>query len=340
MSQYSLKSQADFLRILGNLPTLDTEAVAAVQARQDTLTKPQGSLGRLEDITLWLAGWQRKTTPTINKPQCIVFAGNHGVTNQGVSAYPSNVTAQMVANFKAGGAAINQLCTLSDIKLDVVPIDLDTATGDISETEAMSAEECMHAFMGGFDAVDTTSDLLLLGEMGIGNTTVAAALCLAAFGGDAPDWVGSGTGISSDVLARKSDVVQSAVDLHSRTIETSFDLIQKLGGRELAAIAGATVRARLENIPVILDGFIATSAAATLIKSSPTALDHCMVSHLSAEHGHQKLCSAIGKNPILNLDMRLGEASGAATAFSIVRAAIATFNGMATFDGAEVSTKT
>jgi nicotinate-nucleotide--dimethylbenzimidazole phosphoribosyltransferase len=335
----SFESKTGFLRLIKALPGPNLNAAKAVKARQDTLTKPKGALGRLEEITEWLALWQGGKASAIDHPQCLIFAGNHGVTAQGVSAYPAEVTAQMIANFQSGGAAINQLCNLSGIDLDVVPITLNRPTGDISQTDAMSEEECLNAIKIGFNAVNDKTDILLLGEMGIGNTTVASALCLASFGGNAVDWTGSGTGVTDTAFRHKTRVVETAVLTHKDHIPTSFDLLQKLGGRELAAIVGAVVKARLTNIPVVLDGFISVSAAASLLKSNPKALDHCMISHLSAEAGHQRLCEHLNIKPILDLDMRLGEASGAATAFLIIRAALATFNGMATFEGAGVTNK-
>ncbi len=338
MTSSTFQSKAAFIDALNDLPSADLDAIATVRARQNVLTKPQGSLGRLEDLVEWLAGWQRRA-PTLNSPKCIVFAGNHGITTQGISAYPPDVTNQMVANFEAGGAAINQLCNMSDIALDIIPIDLDSPTNDITYGPAMSEAECLDAINIGFNAVDDTSDIILLGEMGIGNTSVAAALCLANFGGNTVDWVGTGTGVSNQTLKHKINLVQHAANLHRDNIADSFDLLRFLGGRELAAIAGAVLKARTISVPIILDGFIATSAASTLIKSNQSALQHCIISHLSAEHGHRKLCDTLNMQPLLNLDMRLGEASGAATAFPIIKAALAAYNGMASFEAAGVSTE-
>ena len=336
MTCSDFKTKAAFLDALNGLPEPDLHALTAVQARQNSLTKPKGSLGRLETIVEWLAGWQTHT-PTLNNPKCIIFAGNHGITARGVSAYPADVTKQMVTNFRAGGAAINQLCHIADVTLDIVPIDLDNPTNDITQAPAMNEAECLDAINIGASAMDTNNDIILLGEMGIGNTSIAAALCLAHFGGDAADWVGTGTGINNQTLLHKTNMVQQAVNLHQNNIANSFDLLCHLGGRELAAIAGAVLKARINGIPVVLDGFIGTSAASTLIKSNQNALGHCIISHLSAEEGHKRLCKSLNMRPLLDLDMCLGEASGAATAFPIIKAALATYKGMASFEDAGVS---
>jgi nicotinate-nucleotide--dimethylbenzimidazole phosphoribosyltransferase len=338
MTSVPFQSKAVFIDALSDLSSADLGAIATVRSRQNILTKPQGSLGRLETIVEWLTGWQRHG-PTLNTPKCIVFAGNHGITAQGISAYPSDVTKQMVANFEAGGAAINQLCNMSDIALDIIPVDIDSPTKDITCSPAMNEAECLDAIDIGFNAVDDSSDIILLGEMGIGNTSIAAALCLANFGGNAAEWVGAGTGISNQTLKHKINLVQQAANLHRDNIADSFDLLRFLGGRELAAIAGAVLKARTIGVPIILDGFIATSAASTLIKSNQSALSHCIISHLSAEHGHKRLCDILNMQPLLDLNMRLGEASGAATAFPIIKAALAIYNGMASFEDAGVSTE-
>ncbi|TPD60789.1 nicotinate-nucleotide--dimethylbenzimidazole phosphoribosyltransferase [Emcibacter nanhaiensis] len=307
------------------------------RTRQDSLTKPQGSLGKLEELSIFMAGWQGKEHPRLNQISCLVFAGNHGVTAQGISAYPPAVTKQMVQNFENGGAAINQLCIAAGAKLRVISLDLDHPTADFTKAPAMSEEELCRALQTGADAVPDDCDCLLLGEMGIGNTTAAAALSLALFGGDSGQWTGRGTGLAKDKLAHKAEVVETAVRRHSPEISDSFELLRCLGGRELAAIAGAVIAARQYRTPVLLDGFISTAAAAALTISAPDILDHCQVSHLSVEPGHRHLIETLGKSPILQLDMRLGEASGAAVALMILRASLATYNGMASFEEAHVS---
>ncbi len=337
MSKLSFTTTADLSIALANLPTSSEASRASAEARQDQLTKPQGSLGRLEEIALWMAAWQGREKPEINTPVCLVFAGNHGVTARGISAYPPEVTHQMVLNFEAGGAAINQLTRLAGAELKVMALDLDKPTCDFSTAPAMSEAECCAALQAGADAVPETADMVLVGEMGIGNTTSAAAIAQAVFGGTPDDWIGPGTGVDATGLAAKHDAVSRAMALHKGQQTSAFDCLRTVGGRELAAIAGAVIQARHRSIPVLLDGFIATAAAATLVFDNPAALDHTLISHTSKEPGHKRLAEQLNKRPILDLDMRLGEASGAAVALLIIRAALATHNGMATFEEAGVS---
>lgn len=321
--------------LLAAAPNTDGAAQAAAEARNGQLTKPPGALGRLEDLAIWYAGWRCKDRPQIERPHVIVFAGNHGVTAQGVSAFPSEVTEQMVLNFQAGGAAINQLAKSAGARLDVHPIELERPTQDFTQGPAMDEADCVAALLTGWNAVDAQSDLLVVGEMGIGNTTSAAAIACALFGGDATDWVGRGTGVDDDGLANKARVVSEGVARHAG--RDGLETLARLGGRELAAMAGAIARARIEGIPVILDGFICSAAAACLFKTNTSALDHAVAGHLSAEGAHGRMLSAMGKEPLLSLGMRLGEGSGAALAVQIVKAAVACHSGMATFAEAGVS---
>lgn len=326
-------------RLLRSLPGPDLEAGTATVLRERNLTKPAGSLGRLETLTQWLAIWQGKHPPVLNHPRTAVFAANHGVAVQGVSAYPSSVTAQMVENFVEGGAAVNQLVGLVDGDLRVYEMALDEPTRDFTIAPAMDDEDCAKAMSYGMMAVETGLDILALGEMGIGNTTAAAAVCLALFGGTAEDWVGPGTGVEGDQLRRKIEVVQKGVDLHRAAMTDPFEVLRHVGGFELAAIAGAIIAARLARTPVILDGFVCTAAAAVLFAADHHALDHCIVAHRSAEPGHTRLLAALRQEPLLDLGMRLGEGSGATLAISILRAGVACHTGMATFEEAGVSTK-
>jgi nicotinate-nucleotide--dimethylbenzimidazole phosphoribosyltransferase len=316
-------------------PDLDAGSVAATHERQ--LTKPAGSLGRLEELAGWLATWQGRHPPRIDHPRVVVFAANHGVAARGVSAYPASVTAQMVQNFIAGGAAVNQLCRVVDADLRVYEMNLDTPTGDIAIGPAMSTEECAHAIAYGMMAVEPGVDVLAVGEMGIANTTVASALCMGLFGGDAVDWTGPGTGVAGAALDRKREVVAAAVARHRAKAGDPFETLRRLGGLEFAAIAGAILAARMGRVPVVLDGFCATAAAAILYAADPRALDHCVAGHLSAEPAHRRLLEHIGQRPLLDLGMRLGEASGATLALSILKAAAACHSGMATFAEAGVS---
>ena len=333
----------DIAKHFENLPAADTEAGDAASLRESNLTKPAGSLGRLETLSAWCAAWQGRHPAALDKVQILVFAGNHGITAQGVSAFPPEVTVQMVANFASGGAAINQLAAVQGTELKVTPLDLDVPTADFTVSPAMTEAECADAFTTGFDAVSDDLDTLIVGEMGIGNTTSAAALACALFGGAAADWTGPGTGLDAAGIALKTRVVAAAMDLHGEDIghgEYIGDPVQALrcvGGRELAAMAGAVLAARHKRIPVILDGFVTTAAVAVLEKMIPGALDHCIAGHVSGEPGHRRLLDKLGKEPLLDLGMRLGEASGAAVALGILRCALAAHNGMATFDEAAVS---
>ena len=322
--------------LMAHLPGPDLEAGTAAMLREKELTKPAGALGRLEELSHWLATWQGRHPPRVDHPRTSVFAGNHGVAARGVSAYPPAVTAQMVQNFVAGGAAVNQLCKIVDADLRVYEMNLDQPTADFVDGPAMSEEECAKAMAYGMMAVEPGVDVIALGEMGIANTTSAAALCLALFGGSAEEWTGPGTGVAGSVLDNKRAVVAAAAARHAGQGDP-FETLRRLGGYELAAIAGATLAARMGRVPVVLDGFVATAAAAVLHAADPHALDHCIVAHVSAEPGHRLLLDKLGKHALFDLGMRLGEASGATLAIGVLKAAIACHTGMATFSGAGVS---
>jgi nicotinate-nucleotide--dimethylbenzimidazole phosphoribosyltransferase len=328
----------DFRELLRNLPGPDSAALVAARERDAQLTKPPGALGRLEEIAFWLAAWTGRA-PAVNRPLVAIFAGNHGVTRQGVTPFPPTVTAQMVENFAAGGAAINQICVSHDLGLKVFDLALEYPTGDITEEAALSERDCAATMAFGMEAVAGGTDLLCIGEMGIGNTTIAAAINLALYGGTAEEWVGPGTGAQGEVLARKIAAVEKAVTLHHDHLSDPFEVLRRLGGREIAAMAGAILAARMQKIPVIIDGYVATSAAAILKAANPAALDHCLIGHVSAEPGHMKAIEMLGKTPLLALGMRLGEGTGAALAAGIVKAAAACHSGMATFAQAGVSNK-
>ncbi|GAB0115497.1 nicotinate-nucleotide--dimethylbenzimidazole phosphoribosyltransferase [Acidisoma sp. C75] len=329
--------QAEFLAsLLHGLPVPDHAAERAVAERQARLTKPPGSLGLLEESVAWLARWQRREMPRLDQVDVMVFAGNHGVTAQGISPYPPAVTAQMVDNFAAGGAAVNQIARTVGASFKVIPLDLDRPTADFTQQPAMTEAEFRAALQTGFAAVVPGTDLLCLGEMGIGNTTAAAALAAALFGGQGSDWAGRGTGLDAAGVAHKATVVDRALALHEAALAEPWEAARRLGGRETAAILGAVLAARRHSIPVLLDGFVCSAAAAPLAKLMPGGLDHCMIGHVSAEAGHRRLVTELGRPVLLDLDMRLGEASGAALAVSILRAAVACHAGMATFAEAAV----
>ena len=324
-----------FRALLNGLPGPDAAALQGAQARNGQLTKPPGALGRLEDLAIWYAGWRGNARPVLAHPQVIIFAGNHGVTARGVSAFPAEVTVQMVANFKAGGAAINQLCKAFGAEMAVHALELDRPTADFTQGPAMSEPEVVAALTAGWQAVNPAADLLVVGEMGIGNTTAAAAIACALFGGTPGEWTGRGTGVDDRGLSIKTQVV--AEGLAANPSRDPLEVLAALGGREIAAMAGAIARAHALRIPVILDGFICTAAAATLAMAAPGALDHCVAGHASAEAAHRALLSKLGLSPLLELGLRLGEGSGAALAIGVLKGAVACHSGMATFAEAGVS---
>lgn len=326
-----------FRMLLQGMPMADADAGAAARERNGQLTKPPGALGRLEDVAIWYGSWRGTGRPTMERPQVIIFAGNHGVTARGVSAFPAEVTAQMVGNFRSGGAAINQLSKLFGAQMDVHALDLDRPTADFTTAPAMTEIEVVAALAAGWDAVNPICDLLIVGEMGIGNTTSAAALAAALFGGSARDWTGRGTGVDDVGLALKTQVVAEGLTLHADVLADPLQALRCLGGRELAAMTGAIARAREERIPVILDGFICTAAAAVLERCATGALDHAVAGHVSAEGAHRALLAQLGKTPLLDLGLRLGEGSGAALAIGVLKGALACHSGMATFAEAGVA---
>jgi nicotinate-nucleotide--dimethylbenzimidazole phosphoribosyltransferase len=332
-------SLADLGAACRELPAGDAAAAAAAGARDAILTKPAGSLGRLEEAVVWLARWQGRTPPRLDRVEVLVFAGNHGVTAQGVSAYPAAVTGQMVANFAAGGAAINQLARTAGAQLRVLPLALERPTADFTTAPAMTEAEFLDAVAAGYGAIPPDADLVCLGEMGIGNTTAAAALAAALFGGGGARWAGRGTGVDDAGLERKRSAIDRALARHQSCMTDPLACAAALGGRELAAILGAALAARCRRIPVLLDGFVCTAAAAPLAKLAPDALAHAMAAHVSAEAGHRMLLEELGLRPLLDLGMRLGEGSGAAVAVLVLRAALACHTGMATFGEAGVAEK-
>jgi len=333
----SFISVSDFETALWTLVAPDEASRAAAAARQAQLTKPAGSLGRLEDIALFFAAWQGRERPALNHGRAVVFAGNHGVTAHGISAYPAEVTAQMVANFKAGGAAINALAGAARLELKVVSLDLDRPTADFTAAPAMTETECLAAMTAGAETVEAGLDVLVIGEMGIGNSTSAAALCSRSFGGDAQTWVGPGTGVNAEGVRRKIAVVDAAMRFHADAPHTAFETLCRVGGREHAAMAGAVLRARQLRVPVILDGFICCAALAPLVRANPAVLTHCIAGHCSAEPGHARLLEQFGLPPLLSLGMRLGEGSGAAVAAALVRSALLAHANMATYGEAGVA---
>lgn len=321
------------------LPQADQASGESARAHDAQLTKPAGALGRLEECVFHLAGWQKRAKPCLADVHILIFAGNHGVTARGVSAFPAEVTAQMVANFRNGGAAINQLASLHGASLSVTPLDLDRPTQDFTVAPAMSEAECLIAFNAGAAAVPAGADLLIAGEMGIGNTTAAAALAAALHGGSGRDWVGGGTGVTGPALEAKIAAVDAALACHGPALSDPLQALRRVGGRELAAMAGAILEARRRSIPMLLDGFVVAASAAVIARLAPDGLQHCLAGHVSAEPGHRRLLERLQMQPLLDLGLRLGEGSGAAVALGVLRAAVACQAGMATFAEASVSNK-
>jgi len=337
MTTESFKNIDALRAVLADLSVPDPSARQAAKERDAVLTKPPGALGRLEELAQWYAGWRGEAAPRVENPQVVVFAGNHGVAAQGVSAFPPEVTIQMVGNFQAGGAAVNQLAAEAGAGFSVHPIDLDRPTGDFTQGHAMTEADLCEAFAIGWNAVDEDCDLLVTGEMGIGNTTSAAAVCALLLDGQASDWTGRGTGVDDQGLELKTQVVAMALAHHGDAVSDGLDALARVGGRELAGMAGAIARARVLRVPVILDGFICCAAALALEKTVPGALDHSLAGHVSAEAAHGRLLGALGKEPLLSLGLRLGEGSGATLAIPILKAALACHSGMATFADAGVA---
>jgi nicotinate-nucleotide--dimethylbenzimidazole phosphoribosyltransferase len=329
----------DIRALVTSLPGPDMSALRAAQTRESALIKPAGSLGRLEAIAAHMAAWQGRYLPKIDGPQVVIFAGAHGVVAKGVSAYPAEVNRAMLASFSAGHAAINQLCKSFDLGLKVFDLAIDLPTPDITEGPAMEEAACAATIAFGMEAIAGGTDLLCLGEMGIGNTTIAASIYAALYGGPAERWVGLGTGIDESGRARKIAAVEAALACHAGHLEDPLEILRRLGGREIAALCGAILAARIERVPVILDGYVVCAAAAILHALNPASLDHCLAGHLSAEGAHAEVLARLGLAPIIDLGMRLGEGSGAALAAGIVKAALACHTGMATFAEAGVPGK-
>jgi nicotinate-nucleotide--dimethylbenzimidazole phosphoribosyltransferase len=329
----------DIRALLRDLPGRDERSIAEAGQRESQLIKPAGALGRLEEIVAHLAAWQHRAPPRVNRPLVAIFAGSHGVVAQGVSAYPASVNKAMLASFSNGHAAINQLCKTFDIGLKVFDLAIDIPTADFTQGPALEEAACAATIAFGMEAIANGTDLLCLGEMGIGNTTAAAAIYAALFGGPVAPWVGRGTGVDDAGHARKVAAVEAGLALHGSALKDPLEVLRRLGGREIAAMAGAILAARLERVPVILDGYVATSAAAILHALNPEAIAHCLSGHVAAEGAHRAVLDRLGLKPILDLGMRLGEGSGAALAYGVVKAALACHTGMATFAEAQVPEK-
>jgi nicotinate-nucleotide--dimethylbenzimidazole phosphoribosyltransferase len=345
---------------MGFAPVLppDPSAAASARARQDTLTKPPGALGRLEDLSVWVAACQGRCPPRqFERARVVVFAGDHGVTRCGVSAYPPEVTAQMVANIDAGGAAINALAGVSGATVRVADLAVDAdalseqigahkvrrGSGDITVEDALSAEETVTAIEAGQriadEEVDAGADLLIAGDMGIGNTTAAAVLVAALTDAEPVVVVGCGTGIDDAGWARKTAAVRDALFRARPVLSDPAGLLRCCGGADLAAMAGFCAQAAVRRTPLLLDGLAVTAAALVAERLAPGARQWWQAGHRSAEPAHGLALAALELEPILDLRMRLGEGTGAAVALGVLRAAVAALSSMATFSMAGVSTR-
>lgn len=320
---------------LADLPRPDDAAAAAVATRAASVLRPAGALRRLDELAVHVAAWQGSATPAVDRPAVLVFAGDHGVAGAGVSAYPLEVTAAMLAAVRDGRATINAMARTVGASLQVHDVGVGQPTGDIRVEPAMSPERCEAIARSGAAAVDDVvargADLLVVGELGIGNTTVAAALAAALLGGDVAAWVGRGTGVDDEGLTRKREAVAAAVERIGAR-DDPIETMREIGGCELVAMAAAVLRARHHRLPVVLDGYVATAAVLPLHLAAPGALDHCLIGHASAEPGHRRILHQLGVEPLLDLEMRLGEGTGALAAVPLVRIACACVTEVATFD--------
>ncbi|WP_039759216.1 nicotinate-nucleotide--dimethylbenzimidazole phosphoribosyltransferase [Bartonella queenslandensis] len=319
----------DFRALLTNLPVADEFSIILAKKRQENLTKVRGALGKLGDIAVWYAGWRGTEKPIVMRPLVAIFSGNHGIVEENVTPFPQSMTRKIVENFASGGSAINQICIAYNLGLKIFDLALEYPTMNIAKDAAMDERSAAATMAFGMESIAGGTDLLCIGEMGIGNTTIASALCVALFGGEVEEWTENGMGEGDDFYQRKIAAVKTAISLHKEHFNDPFEIMRRLGGREIAAMIGAILAARMEKIPVILDSFVATAAAAVLYKMHPRALEHVLVGHVSSEKAHRKLLKKIGKEPLLDLEMWLGEGAGAAMAAGIVKAAVLTHAQMA-----------
>lgn len=344
--------------LIEKIQPLDAAAMQAARARQNRLTKPQGSLGRLEDLSIQVAGITANPLPRLVHKVVTVMAGDHGVVAEGVSAYPQDVTPQMVLNFLRGGAAINALARHTGAR--VVVVDMGVAsdlpahpglivrkvapgTGNIARGPAMTRQQALQAVESGAEVIEGLLaeglDILATGDMGIGNTTPSAAIAAALSGLPVEQIAGRGTGVDDEGLRRKIAAIRSALEVNRPDPQDGLDVLAKVGGFEIGGLAGAILAAAAHRRPVVVDGFISTAAAMIAVRLAPTAREYLIAAHTSQEHGHHAMMSWLGLAPLLDLKMRLGEGTGAALAMSLVEAACKALAEMATFDEAGVSEK-
>ncbi|MEP9374104.1 nicotinate-nucleotide--dimethylbenzimidazole phosphoribosyltransferase [Mesorhizobium sp. KR1-2] len=317
----------DFRVLMTRLPAGDEAAGERVRAQFDRAEKPKGSLGRLEDLAAWLATWSGRP-PAVNRPLVAIFAGNHGVARHGISPRPVEATARAVELTAAGGAAINQICLANDVALKVFDLALHLPTEDITQDAALDERGCAATMAFGMEAIAGT-DLLCIGDLGVGNSTVAAAMLAALHGGSGADWVGQGSGADAAMIAHKAKVVDAALAFHGNHLKDPLEVLRRVGGREFAAIAGAILAARMEKIPFVLDGLAAIASASVLQALNPRALEHCVVAQLSPEPAFCKAVERLGMRPLLDLGLAHAEGAGAALAAGLIKAAALCSTGMA-----------
>ncbi|HLG69654.1 MAG TPA: nicotinate-nucleotide--dimethylbenzimidazole phosphoribosyltransferase [Chloroflexota bacterium] len=326
---------------IAGIGPLDEAAMAAARARQDTLTKPQGALGRLEEISIRLAGITGQAVPRIGRKVVVVFAADHGVAAEGVSAYPAEVTPQMVANFAAGGAAINVLARHVGADVRVVDMGVGKPTANIARGPAMGREEAIAAIERGIEVareeIAAGATMLATGDMGIGNTTASSAVVAALTGHPVPQVTGRGTGVTDEQFAHKVGIIERALDVNKPNPEDALDVLAKVGGFEIAGIAGLILGGAQRRVPVVVDGFISGAGQLVACRLCPAATEYTFAAHRSVEIGHAIVHNQLGQLPLLSLDMRLGEGTGAALAMSILEASTKILAEMATFADAGVS---
>jgi len=347
-----------FEEIIKEIKPLDEAAMQSARARQDTLTKPRGSLGWLEELSIQLAGMKSDPFPSVERKAVIVMAADHGVAREGVSAYPVEVTRQMVLNFLRGGAAINVLARQAGARVSVVDIGVAAefepvpgliqrkvmcGTRNQAQGPAMTREEAAQALQVGIDVLNEEAerglDLVATGDMGIGNTTPSSAIAAALTGLPVAQVVGRGTGIDDQGLERKIKVIEQSLAVNQPDANDAMDVLHKVGGLEIAGLAGVMIAAASRRIPVVVDGFISTAAAMIAVKLAPRTRDYLISAHRSVEVGHQAMLKHLKLTPLLDLNMRLGEGTGAALAFHLIEASTRILREMATFDEAGVSDK-
>jgi nicotinate-nucleotide--dimethylbenzimidazole phosphoribosyltransferase len=345
-------------KIIKQIPPLDESAMRAARSRQDTLTKPPGSLGRLEELSIQLAGIKADPFPSVKRKAIIVMAADHGVALEGVSAYPSDVTAQMVLNFLRGGAAISVLARQAEARVTVVDIGVAAdfepmpgliqrkvmyGTRNLAQGPAMTREAAEQALQVGVDVFNEEAkrglDIVAGGDMGIGNTTPSSAIVAALTGLSVAQVVGRGTGIDDQALERKIRVIEQALAVNQPDPNDALDVLHKVGGLEIAGLAGVMIAAASQRIPVVVDGFISTAAAMIAVALAPHVRVDLISAHRSVEIGHQAMLQHLNLNPLLDLDLRLGEGTGAVLAFHLIEASARILCEMATFDEAGVSDK-